>query len=215
MVQKTVYANREEWLAGRGSGIGASEIASALGRGYKTPLQLWRIKIGAEEAADISGLERVKFGNDAEEPLRALFRVMYPEYELGFEPYTVLRQKGEYDFLFDTPDGWLTELATGRHGLYESKTATLLSKADYEKWNERVPDNYFLQVCQGMFCGDYDFAIIFALLRNKDNDAMIRAYHFERSDCEWQIAEIKQKGKEFWQHVLDGTMPPAPLPTFR
>ena len=214
MTLKTVYPNREEWLAGRGSGIGASEISSAMGRGYKTPLQLWRIKIGTEQSEDISGLERVKFGNDAEEPLRALYSVMHPEHELDFTPYTVFRQEGDYKFLFDTPDGWLTERGTGRRGLYESKTATLLSKADYEKWNEKVPDNYFLQICQGMFCGDFDFAVIFALLRNKDGDAIVRAYNFERTDCEWQIEEIKREGKRFWQHVLDGTMPPAPLPSF-
>lgn len=207
----TSYNSREEWLKSRDSGIGASEIGSVLGVGYKSRIELWREKIHAVEREDLSGNERVAFGNAAEDALRSLFRVMYPEYLLEFEPFTVLRQEGEYDFLFDTPDGWLTEIATGKRGLYESKTATLLSRADYEKWWEKVPDSYFTQVCQGMFCGDFDFAVIFALLRNKDNDAYVRSYRFDRTDCEWKIEEIKREGKAFWKHCVDKTLPSMPL----
>lgn len=200
------YKNRDEWMEHR-TGIGASEIGSVLGVGFKSPIELWREKIDPSHRKDISEIARVQFGNDAEEPLRAMFRVMHPEYELLFKPYMIMRQEGEYDFLFDTPDGLLIERATGRRGLYESKTSTCLSRNDWEKWNGKVPDGYFAQVCQGMFCGNLEFAVIWALLLNKDGDGELRAYLFERADCIWRIDDIKREGKSFWQHVQNGTMP--------
>lgn len=43
------YKNREEWLAARQFGIGASEAASAIGLNpYQTPYQLWRLKLGID-----------------------------------------------------------------------------------------------------------------------------------------------------------------------
>ena len=210
-VSVTTYPNREEWLAQRGSGIGASEISCVLGCGFKSPMELWHQKLNPADREDLSDNERVQFGNAAEEPLRAMFRLMHPEYELSFTPFMVLRQEGEYDFLFDTPDGLLVEKATGRHGLYESKTATCLKRADWEKWQNKIPEAYFDQICQGMFCGDLDFAVVWALLLNSDGDGEIRAYYFERTDCEWMIARIKKDGKAFWSHVQNKTLPPMKI----
>lgn len=207
----TTYKNREEWLAGRQDGIGASEIGSVLGCGFQTPLELWRQKIDPKERPDLSDNERVSFGNAAEPPLRDMFRLMHPEYELTFTPFMVMRQEGEYSFLSDTPDGLLVEKETGKRGLYESKTATCMKRVEFDRWQNKVPDGYFAQVCQGMFCGDLEFAVIWALLLNSDGDASLRAYRFERSDCEWMIDTIKTEGKAFWQHVKDGTMPPLKI----
>lgn len=209
-VTRTKYPDRGAWLEGR-QGIGASEIGSVLGVGFKSTLQLWEEKCGLAERQDIGGNERVRFGNDAEEPLRWMFRLMHPEYNLHFEPYTILRRKGEYEFLFYTPDGELYERATGRRGLYESKTATCLSRKDWDKWNGHVPDGYFCQICQGMFVGGYDFAEVFAMLLNQDGDAVLRAYHFERADCEESIRIMLPKAKIFWHHVETRTMPAQAL----
>lgn len=212
-VARNTYQDRENWLSGRGNGIGASEIASVMGIGFSSPVQLWMEKRGMKEHADLSDNERVAFGNAAEEPLRAMFRVMHPEYELDFTPYLIVRQaEGDYTFLTDTPDGELTEIETGRRGLYESKTATCLKKADWEEWHAKVPQKYYCQICQGMYCGDYEFAVIWALLRNADGDGELRAYTFERSDCEADIEELKAAGLKFWKCVQDGTLPPMPLP---
>ena len=88
MTIRTTYGNREEWLVGRSHGLGASDIGVVLGvSNFKTPLQLWKEKVGAVVPKDISDNPRVQFGNDAEEPLRGMFRLMHPEYELSFEPY--------------------------------------------------------------------------------------------------------------------------------
>lgn len=212
MVKREVFSNRDEWLAFRRSFLGASDISSVIGIGFQSPLDLWMEKRGLKEHPDLSENDRVAFGNAAEEPLRAMFRVMHPEYELDFTPYLILRQEGEYSFLSDTPDGELTEIETGKRGLYESKTATCLKKADWDEWREKVPQKYYCQICQGMFCGDYDFAVIWALLRNQDGDGELRYYRFERADAEPDIEALKEAGAKFWKCVQDGTIPPMPLP---
>ena len=212
-VARNTFPDRDSWLQFRRNTIGASEISSVMGIGFSSPVQLWMEKRGMKEHADLSDNERVAFGNAAEEPLRAMFRVMHPEYELDFTPYMIVRQaEGDYTFLTDTPDGELMEIETGRRGLYESKTATCLKKADWDEWREKIPQKYYCQICQGMYCGDYEFAVLWALLRNADGDGELRYYRFERADCEADIEELKDAGLKFWKCVQDGTLPPMPLP---
>lgn len=202
----TRYTDREEWLAHR-DGIGASEAGAVCGVGFKSALNLWDEKRNGKEPEDLSDNERVDFGNRAEEPLRGMFRLMFPEYELEFEPFTVLRQEGELSFMFFTPDGWLVEKETGRRGLYESKTATILSGQDWSKWKNRVPESYYLQVLHGMQVGNFEFAEIFAMLRKRNGDSELRKYHFDRRDCKADMEWLVKKEKEFWGHVVTGTMP--------
>ena len=206
----TTYKSRKEWLEHR-NGIGGLEAGAVCGMGFKTPLQLWKEKIGSDMPTDISDDPRVSFGNAVEEPMRALFQVMHPEYQLDFIPYTILRRDDEHSFMFHSPDGWLTELETRRKGLWECKSATCISAADWTKWKGQVPAGYFCQVLHGMFVGDFEFAELFAILLNKDGDAEIRSYHFERSDYEDDIKWLLQKEKEFMGYVIRQIMPPQPL----
>lgn len=207
---RTSYANREEWLSAR-HGIGASEIGAAIGCGFKTRNELWKEKTGVKKPKDLSDNERVKFGNDSEDSLRGLFRVMQPDYELSFDPFTIYRPVGEYDFLFYTPDGELIERSTGRRGLYESKTAFCISRRDWEKWESRVPENYLYQISQGAFCGNFEFAVVFALLIDQERDGVLRAYHIERDALEGRIEIVKKEGKAFWRDVTSRNVPPVKL----
>lgn len=213
MTERTVYGSRAEWLEGRRGGLGASDCGIVLGvSNFKTPIQLWREKIGAVETKEISGNERIDFGNRAEEPLRAMFRLMHPEYELSFEPYLIVRRTGRYSFLSCTPDGELVERDTGRHGIYESKTATCMSRADWDRWRGRIPDTYYAQICEQMFAGEYDYAVVWALLLNGDGDGELRFYKFERTACQADIDYIVPKLEDFYKnHVLTGTPPAAIL----
>ena len=103
------------------------------------------------------------------------------------------------------------ERETGRKGIYESKTATCLSRADWEKWNYQIPQTYFAQIIEQMFCGEFSFAVVWALLLNAEGDGSLRAYRFERSDCEARIQDMLQKAEAFWDHVEAGTMPAQTL----
>ena len=57
-----IYPGREEWLAAR-HGIGASEIGCVFGGGFQTRTELWKLKSGQSRTKDLSGSERVEFGN--------------------------------------------------------------------------------------------------------------------------------------------------------
>lgn len=49
MINKVVSKDRAEWLQNRQGGIGSSEVSTILGLNkYKSPLQLWREKVGLE-----------------------------------------------------------------------------------------------------------------------------------------------------------------------
>lgn len=206
----TTYGSREEWLSFR-DGIGASDSGAICGFGFKTRMELWEEKTGIRIPKDIGDDERVSFGNAVEEPMRALYRVMYPQYTLDFTPYTVLRRDDHHQFMFYTPDGWLTEKETGRHGLWECKSATCTSGKDWEKWRDQVPQGYFCQVLHGMFVGGFEFADLFAILLNQDRDATIRRYHFERAEHEADISWLLSQEEEFWMSVQTGKRPGAPI----
>lgn len=207
----TTYNSRDEWLKHR-DGIGASDAGAICGVGFKTPLALWREKTGIETPKDLSDNPRVQFGNDVEEPMRALYRVMHPEYELDFTPFTILRRDDKHGFMTYTPDGWLTETETSRRGLWECKSSTCISAADWAKWKEQVPTGYFCQVLHGMYVGDFAFAELFAILMNKDGDAEIRRYHFERDELEQDIAWLLEQETRFWnRNVIGGMIPATPL----
>ena len=205
-----VYRNRDEWLLHR-DGLGGSDAGAVCGYGFRSKNELWEEKVGIRIPKDIGDDERVSFGNAVEEPMRSLYRVMYPQYTLDFTPYTVLRRNDHHQFMFYTPDGWLAENETGRRGLGEGKSATCSSKADWEKWRDKIPQGYFCQVLHGMFVGDFEFADLFAILLNQERDATIRRYHFEREDCETDIQWLVEQETEFWDSVQNGKRPGAPI----
>ena len=206
----TTYPDRETWLKNRW-GLGGSDSGAVCGFGFKSPTELWEEKTGIRTPKDLSDDERVSFGNAVEEPMRALYRVMYPQYTLEFEPFTVLRRNDHHTFMFYTPDGWLTETESGRRGVWECKSATCSSRNDWEKWRDKVPQGYFCQVLKGMFVGGFEFADLFAILMNQEHDATIRRYHFERADCEADIQWLVQKEIEFWDCVQIGKRPGVPI----
>ena len=66
---------REKWLEERKKGIGGSDAAAILGLNpYKDNIKLWEEKTGRRQAEDISEKEYVKYGTNAEDLLRELFK---------------------------------------------------------------------------------------------------------------------------------------------
>ena len=205
---KELYANRAEWLEARGNSIGGSDIACVMGCGYKTRLQLWQEKTGQKDTPDLSDNERVQFGNDAEPVLRDLFAVTHRNYEVTYEPFNLYRPDDEaFYFAHYSSDGMLCEKETGRLGILEIKTATCITKADWERWQLKVPDNYFCQVMWGMFVTGREYADLFALLKNNEDDYELRTYHFERDDSLEYLNEMKQSAKDFWTTVERKSIP--------
>ena len=124
----------------RKKGIGASDTACVLERNpYKTNVELWEEKTGIRESEDISDKPHVKYGTEAEQYLRELFRLDFPEYDVTYEPYKMIANLKNYPFLFATLDGALTEKNTGRKGILEIKTTEILNSTQILKWKNSEP----------------------------------------------------------------------------
>lgn len=205
-----------EWLEQRKSGIGGSDAAAVLGLNpYKTNVQLWEEKVGLREIEDISHKPYVQYGLQAEEHLRALFALDYPQYSVSHEEYEIIRHS-EYPFLFATLDGKLVEYETGRKGFLEVKTANILTSRHREKWDNRIPDNYYTQCLHYFFVTEAEFCVLKAHLiteYGEDKRTVTRHYFMERRDVEEDIEYLKEKEIAFWKdYVLPKKQPPLILP---
>lgn len=195
------------------NGIGGSEAAAIIGKSPNmSNIDLWKLKTRKGIAKDISDDPRVKYGIEAEPHLRALFALGYPEYEVSYQEYDVVHNP-EYPFIFATLDGRLIEKETGRKGILEIKTAELKKKSDWEKWDNRVPDQYYIQILHQLVSTGFDFAVVHAQLRYmKDGEIMFktRNYMFDRDETvEDDMEFVKLREIEFWfQYVTANKMPP-------
>lgn len=213
MLQRTRFETREDWLVGRnGQGIGASEAAAAVGMSpWQTPLELWKLKIGAIPPKDLSGNAAVEQGNRMEPILRDFYMATHEQYSLDYHPYDLLFQK-ERPWLFATLDGELTD-DDGRHGILEIKTATPNGKAGWDKWaNGNMPQNYYIQTLHQLLATGYDFVRLFAALYAMNGDITLREYEIERADVEEDMEWLLTEETAFWsRNVLGGEMPSMPL----
>ena len=206
--------SREEWLANRFNGIGGSEISAVIGcNPYQNNVDLWNIKTGRTEPADISDKPFVKYGNDAEYHLRELFKLDFPEYSVSYEENNSFFND-KYPFARASLDGWLTD-ENGRKGILEIKTTEILQSMQKEKWNKQIPQNYYCQVLFYMAVLEADFAVLKAQLKTVFDGVpylQTKHYHIERSDVEADIQYLMQEGERFWQYVQSGKQPPLRLP---
>lgn len=202
------HDTREEWLSARDGHLGASEASAILGYGFISKIDLWKIKTGRAKPKDLSENEAVAYGNRAEEPLRQLFMAKHPELSLAYRPYDFVYQS-ERPWLRATLDGELID-EDGDRGIFENKTATLMSKADRQKWNNRVPDGYLCQVAHQFLATGFRFAYLQAELIGK-TESVIREYLFLREDMENNMAYLLSEEEKFWRCVETDTLPAMPL----
>lgn len=118
--------DREAWLQARAGRIGGSDASAILGMNpYRTNIELWQIKTGQLVPEDISEKPYVKYGTEAEQYLRELFRLDFLEYQVFYvENNMWLNDK--YPFAHASLDGWLVD-QDGRMGIWECKTTNILA----------------------------------------------------------------------------------------
>lgn len=215
MIDMKVFNTREEWLEARGSYIGGSDAAAVLGLNpYRNNVALWENKTGRKPSEDISDKPYVKYGTEAEEHLRALFALDYPEYKICYEKNNMwlndLYPWGHY-----SADGWLYD-STGRLGILEIKTTEILRAGQKQQWNKRLPQNYYIQLLHGFAIMGADFAVLKGQLKYNVNDEMwliTKHYKMERSEVENDINYLMQEEKNFWKNVQEDRKPDLILPS--
>ena len=215
MIEMQVLGSREEWLKNRHR-IGGSDASAVLGMNpYRTNVELYRIKTGEIEAEDISNKPYVKYGTEAELHLRELFKLDFPEYEVEYiENNMFLNDK--YSFAHASLDGWLIDKSTGKKGILEIKTTNILQSMQKEKWKDRIPDNYYIQILHYLMVTEFDFAILKAQLKyDFDNEIYLQTKHYriEREDVTEDIKYLEHSEKVFWKQVQEKKSPALILPS--
>lgn len=208
--------SHDEWLALRLKGIGASEASAIVGcNPYMNNQDLWKIKTGRKKAVDISSEAHVQYGHAAEGPIRELFALDYPQFEVTYGGEFDMVRNPDYPFIFSTLDGRLIEKATGRRGVYEGKTTEILRSMQKEKWQDKIPDNYYVQNLHQLLSTGWDFVVLHAQLKrvwDGDIKSERRSYFIERADVLDDLNYLLEEEIKFWGYVQRDEMPPLLLP---
>ena len=223
MVEMKILKSHEEWLQARRNFIGGSDASAVLGMNpYKTNVELWEEKSGLLVPEDISDKPYVKYGHEAEPLLRGLFALDFPEYEVHYQDNNIFLND-KFPFAHASLDGWLieripidegTEVIT-RKGILEIKTTNILQSMQKEKWNARIPDNYFIQVLHYLMVTEADFAILKAQLKydfGGDIMCQVKHYKIERADVLEDLKILESSEKAFWKQVQERKRPGLLLP---
>lgn len=215
MIKKFTFKSREEWLRARKNYIGGSDASAIVGRNpYMSNTDLWEIKTGRREQEDISDKPYVIYGSKAEQYLRELFQLDFPEYEVRYEEDNMFIND-RYPWAHASLDGWLVERETGRRGVLEIKTTNILQSMQKEKWKDGIPDNYFCQVLWYLLVTEADFAVLKAQLKyDYSGDVFLNTRHYfiERKDVEDDIEFLMREAEKFWLYVQKDIRPPTILP---
>lgn len=214
MVEMLRLKGREEWLEKRKSYIGGSEASCIVGLNpYKTNIELWQEKMGRKKAEDISDKPYVKYGTNAESSLRRLFSLDFPNYKVKYINNNIwLNDK--YPYAHASLDGWLTD-ENGRRGILEIKTTNILQSMQKEKWKDRIPDNYYIQILHYLIVTEFDFAILKAQLKyDYDGNILLHTKHYyiDRSEVEEDIKFLEDSEKRFYEYIKKDIEPPLVLP---
>ena len=209
-VHMKVLKNREEWLKNRERTVGGSEAAALVGKNpYMSNIDLWRIKTGQQAKENIDDKEYVIYGRNAEEHLRALFALDYPQYEVDYIDNNSF-WNDKYPWASASLDGWLTD-QDGRKGILEIKTTNILQSMQKEKWDHRIPDNYYCQCLWYMGVTEFDFAILKAQLKYDYAGGVFlttKHYHMDRAEVQEDIDYLMQRGESFAEYVRARKEPP-------
>lgn len=212
MLVRTHFEDRESWLDGRGVGIGGSEAAAVLGLSpWLSSVRLWEQKTGQKQAKNISDNPSVARGVAVEDPMRRLFYALHPEMILAHYPYDLLYQDNR-PWLFATLDGELREKETGKKGILEIKSGDCIKRADWEAWDNKIPEHYYVQGLHQLLATGWDFVCFFAILFNAEGDASLRSYRFDRAEVLQDMDYLLGKETAFWESVTKKEIPAMRLP---
>ncbi len=209
-----VLKDREEWLKNRINGIGGSEISAVVGcNPYLDNVTLWELKTGKRQPEDISEKPYVKYGTNAEEHLRELFKLDFPHYEVEYVDNNSWKNS-KYPWALASLDGWIID-EQGRKGIFECKTSEVLSSQHKEKWKDQIPQNYYCQCLFYMAVYEAEFCVLKAQLKTVFDDIpylQTKHYFINREDVQEDIDYLMQEGERFWKLIETGQRPALLLP---
>ncbi len=212
-MKRITCKDKAEWLTHRPHGLYGSDAAAIAGETkWKNRMDVYLEKIEAKTGPDLSGNPKVQYGVDAEEPLRQMFALDFPNLEIYSVPWEILIND-EHDFLRATVDGLLIDVE-GSLGVLEIKTATIRDQDGWGEWDDKIPQNYYCQVLHYMLVTGAKFAWVKAYLRydpywtNGIPRAKVEHYRLDRVYLEDDIKILRDAEIKFWnEHVLPRNRP--------
>lgn len=193
-----VEQSREEWLAGRTRGIGASESAGILGASpWSSPLSVWVAKTSDDAALEVVENEAMRWGT-------LLEPVVLEEYarrrgvcvERHDQAVSLDHPRFSENHMTATPDAYSAD-----GGLVEIKTTSAYMAAD---WEDGAPLHYRIQLQHQMAVAERDHGTLVALIGGQR-----LVWHDEERKPEF-VAALETACAQFWsQFVEPRIMPPA------
>jgi putative phage-type endonuclease len=210
MVDCKQLESREEWLEERKNKIGGSDAACILGLNpWKSNVKLWLEKKGEIQAEDISYKPVVKFGIDAEKPIRELFTLDHSMLKVQYFENNYW-QNDKYPFAHASLDGWFTD-ENGHKGILEIKTVNIHDNNDLE-WKNRIPIYYYTQCIHYLMVTEFDYVILKARIKYNDDYIAIKHYEIYKKNALKDIELLIKKEQEFYESLKKDKVPNLILP---
>jgi putative phage-type endonuclease len=184
----------EDWLDWRKKGVGGSDASVVCGiNKYKSPVELWLEK--TNQLPDSEAGEAAYWGTQLESLVRTEFTK-----RTGIEVSTVheLLQSEDHPFMLANLDGICEHPIYGTC-VFEAKTASAYKSGE---WEDKIPDEYLLQVQHYMSVTGYGGCYIAVLIGGNT----FKWKFIERD--EELIAMLIQLESDFWEHVQTNAPPP-------
>lgn len=209
---ETVYPSEARWLKAREHYITGTGASAVLGRNpYKTNIEYYNEKIRGF-VTEVPENQFMRYGKEAEQSLRKLFMLDYPEMQVEYTPFN-LWTNDKYPWAAASLDGVLHE--DDRLGILEIKTTEILKSQQKEKWREQIPDNYYIQVLHYMLVLEADFAILKAQLKSRyEGEVYLQTKHYriEREEVAEDLELLEEKERQFAECIKEKKRPPLILP---
>lgn len=208
------YPDEKSWLEAREPYITASDAANYCGMNKydkNGPITLWMDKTGLEKRPYIGNKEAVILGKRAEDPVRQLFMLRHPEFELIYNEYGLVVEESE-PWAASTLDGLLVHKETGDLYIYEGKTTTVRNAKSFEEWNDdMVPINYQCQGSHQLMTVPEAKGIFFfcwQMISWRDDSNLVERF-FSRESMADSIEFCRAHGRLMAKYIETKTRPPV------
>lgn len=85
-----------------------------------------------------------------------------------------------------------------------------------EKWKDRIPDNYYIQILHGMLVLGAEFVVLKAQLKTEFNgETYLQTKHYtiQRDDVKEDLEYLLEAEKKFYSNMVTKERPALILPT--
>ena len=195
------FDSREEWLAARQQGIGASEVASVVGLNpWETPYQLWRRKLGMDKPQEENFF--MKAGHYLEDAVSRFYADESGREIIGSSAEDFMFVDEHKPFLRVSPDRtfWLPNMAHNddNKGILECKTTQRSIDPD------DLPKHWFCQVQMNLGVAGYQLGSLAWLCSGREFG--YKDIEFDADFYGWLCEEVER----FWvDYVLARREPEA------